>query len=68
MPASGLRIDWGRDEPGAVGALSKGFGPPLAIDSCGALTAYGFAAVTAYFREGDLRGWQTDAAKAGETC
>lgn len=68
VAGSALRIDWGREERGAVRALSKGFGEPLAIDTCGDLRAYGFAEVTAYFRAGDLRGWQTDTGSAGATC
>ena len=68
VAGSALRIDWGREERGAVRALSKGFGTPLAIDTCGDLRAYGFEAVTAYFRNGDLRGWQTDTGSAGATC
>ena len=68
VAGSALRIDWGREESGAVEALSKGFGAPLAVDTCGDLRAYGFADVTAYFRNGDLRGWQTDTGSAGAVC
>ena len=68
VAGSPLRIDWGRQETGALAALERGFGPVLATDACGDLVVHGFGAVTVYFRHGALRGWRTDGASAGAVC